>query len=186
MPRPKQIDLNRILEVSTALADAHGFEAVTLASVAAQLGIRIPSLYNHISGLPGLRDHLRLWALRGLAEALRRAAVGKSGAAAILSAAQAYRAFAHAHPGLYPATLRAPTPDEPELVAVSQDILDTLLRILEPYALSQEDSLHVIRGLRSLLHGFVDLEIAGGFGMALDRDESFRRLLQAFIDGLDS
>lgn len=184
MPRPKQIDLDRILEISIALADAHGFEAVTLASVAAQLDIRIPSLYNHVSGLPGLRDQMRLWALRGLSEALRRAAVGRSGAAAILAAAHAYRAFALAHPGLYPATLRAPAPDEPELTAISQEIVDTLLRLLEPYAFSQEDSLHVIRGLRSLLHGFVALEIAGGFGLALDRDESFRRLLQVFIDGL--
>ncbi|MBI5666927.1 MAG: WHG domain-containing protein [Chloroflexi bacterium] len=183
MPR-KRIDRQRVLEVSIALADAHGFEAVTLASVADQLGIRIPSLYNHVSGLPGLRHDMALWGVRQLGERLRRAAVGKAGDEAIVSVAHAYRAFAHAHPGIYSATLRAATPDEPDLAAAGQEVLDVVLAVLQPYGFDSEDTLHVVRGLRSLLHGFVDLEIAGGFGLALDRDDSFRQLVQLFIQGL--
>lgn len=184
MARGRHIDRQRVLEVSLALADAHGFEAVTLASVAEQLGIRIPSLYNHVSGLPGLRYEMRLWGVRQLGETLRRAAVGRAGAEAILSVAHAYRAFALAHPGVYPATLRAAAADETDLAAASEDVLAVVLAILEPYGFSPDETLHVVRALRSLLHGFVALEIAGGFGLALDRDESFRRLLQVFVEGL--
>lgn len=43
-----------------------------------------------------------------------------------------------------------------------------------------------IRALRSVAHGFVSLELAGGFGLPLDRDESFARLVQMFLDGLNS
>ena len=39
-----------------------GIDAVTLASVAAALGVRSPSLYNHIAGLDGLRRELALHA----------------------------------------------------------------------------------------------------------------------------
>lgn len=184
MPPRKRIDRQRVLEAGIALADTHGLEAVTLASVAGQLGIRIPSLYNHIAGLPGLRHEITLWGLRQLAEHLRRAAVGKAGADAIISLAHAYRAFAQAHPGIYSATLRAATPDEPDLAAAGQEVLDVVLAVLEPYGFSTEDRLHVVRALRSLLHGFVDLEIAGGFGLALDRDESYERLVRLFVDGL--
>lgn len=184
MPPRKHIDRQQVLEVSIALADAHGFEAVTLASVAAQLGVRIPSLYNHISGLPGLRHDMALWGLRQLGETMRRAAVGKAGDDAIASIADAYRAFARAHPGVYSATLRAASPDEPDLAAAAQDVLEIVLAVLEPYGFSPDDTLHVIRALRSLLHGFVDLEIAGGFGLALDRDESFRQLVHYFVQGL--
>lgn len=184
MPPRKHIDVQRVLEVSIALADAHGFEAVTLASVADQLDIRIPSLYNHVSGLPGLRYEMRLWGVRQLGECLRRAAVGKAGDEAIVSVANAYRAFAHAHPGIYPATLRAPKPDEPDLAAAAQEVLDVVLAVLQPYGFSPDDTLHVVRGLRSLLHGFVDLEIAGGFEMPLNRDESYHRLIQLFVQGL--
>lgn len=184
MPARKHIDRQRVLDVSIALADERGFEAVTLASVADQLGIRIPSLYNHISGLPGLRHELTLWGVRQLGEQMRRAAVGKAGNEAITGVAHAYRAFAHAHPGIYTATLRAATLDEPDLAAAGQEVLDVVLAVLQPYGLGSDDTLHVVRGLRSLLHGFVDLEISGGFGLALDRDESFRQLVQLFVQGL--
>ncbi len=186
MPPRKHIDRQRVLEVSIALADAQGFEAVTLAGVAEQLGIRIPSLYNHIAGLPGLRHELTLWGLRQLTERIRRAAVGKAGQEAIFSVAAAYRAFAQTHPGIYSATLRAVDPNEPDLVAVAEELLDIVLAVVEPYGFGPDDTIHVVRGLRSLLHGFVSLEIAGGFGMALDRDESFRQLVQLFIQGLET
>jgi len=96
----------------------------------------------------------------------------------------AYRAFAHAHPGLYRTILRAPGPDEPELTAAAQELIDLLLAVLQPLGLSNDEMLHTIRGLRSVLHGFIDLEITGGFGMALDRDESFYRLLHGFVAGI--
>jgi AcrR family transcriptional regulator len=180
----KHIDRQQVIDTGIALADAHGFEAVTLASVAEQLGIRIPSLYNHVAGLTGLRHEIQLWGLRQLGEQMRRAAVGKSGEDAILRVAHAYREFAHLHPGVYSATLRAAAPDESDIAAAGQDIIEVVLAILEPYHFSPDDNLHVVRGLRSVLHGFVDLETAGGFGLALDRDESFRQLLQRFIQGL--
>lgn len=184
MPPRKHIDRDRVLQVAIRLADERGFDALTLAAVASELGIRVPSLYNHVDGLPGLRRAMTLWGLRALGEGMRRAAVGKAGADAVASAARAYRAFARAHPGIYAATLRAPTPDEPDLAAAGQEILDVVLAILEPYGYTTDDRLHMVRGLRSLLHGFVDLEIAGGFGLALDRDESFRRLVDLFVRGL--
>lgn len=33
-------------------------------------------------------------------------------------------------------------------------------------------------------HGFTTLELTGGFGLALDRDESFLRLLRTYVAGL--
>ena len=184
MPPRKRLNLQRVVETAIRLADEHGFEAVTLASVAEQLGIRIPSLYNHVEGLPGLRYQMRLWGLRQLTEDTRRAAVGKAGDEAIFAIASAYRAFAHAHPGIYAVTLRAPDSDEHELASSGQEIIDTLFAVLQPYGFGEEDMLHAIRAMRSVMHGFVDLETSGGFKMALDLDESFRRLVQGFVEGL--
>jgi AcrR family transcriptional regulator len=184
MASRKHIDFQKVLETAIALADEKGLDAVTLADIAEQLGIRIPSLYNHISGLPGLRYEMNVWAVRQLVEQIRRAAVGKSGEDALVSIAQAYRAFALAHPGVYPLTPRAPTPDQLELGAAAAELLEIILAVLDPYGFSEEEKLHAVRALRSVLHGFVDLEAAGGFGMNLDRDESFRQLVQLLVDGL--
>ena len=45
-------------------------------------------------------------------------------------------------------------------------------------------TIHAIRGLRALLHGFVALEAAGGFAMPQDLDESYRRMVDGFAAGL--
>jgi AcrR family transcriptional regulator len=180
----KNIDFELVVQTAIGLADKDGFEAVTLASVANQLGIRNPSMYNHVAGLSGLREAMTLWGIRQLTDQMRRAAVGKAGEAAIIAISDALRGFALAHPGIYATTQRAPTADQTELAAASAEALDILLAVLQPYNLNDEEKLHAVRALRSVLHGFVDLEASGGFGMALDREESFRQLVQFFLVGL--
>ncbi len=41
-----------------------------------------------------------------------------------------------------------------------------------------------MRGLRSIVHGFVSLEMTGGFGMPVGLDASFNWLIRTFIAGL--
>lgn len=184
MARSVGIGKERVVAVAAELADEVGLDQLTLAQVAARLGVKLPSLYNHVDGLAGLRRELALMGARQLLERLSRAAVGKSGDVAMIALAEAYRGFAVERPGLYAATVRAPAPDDRELGQVSQAIIDVVLAVLEPYGLAEEEAIHAVRGLRSIVHGFATLEQAGGFGMALSRDESFLRLVRAFVAGI--
>jgi hypothetical protein len=70
------------------------------------------------------------------------------------------------------------------MLKLAEDVLNLLLRVLEVYNLSEEEALHTVRGLRSIFHGFVNLEIKKGFGLALDRNESYRFILKTFLSGL--
>lgn len=185
MATKRRLNQDLVVEAAVALADEQGFDAVTLAAVAARLEIRIPSLYNHVSGLAGLRYQMSVWATKTVGDAIRRAAFGKAGGDALRGIAVAYRQFAREHPGVYRLTLRAPAPDELELAEAARDVLDLLLAALKPYQLSETEMLHTVRGLRSVVHGFIDLEILGGFAMALDHDESFERLVQGYIAGIE-
>ena len=172
-----------MIQVAAELADAAGGE-VTLAALAARLGVRPPSLYNHVAGQEELRRELALLGLRDLAARLARAAAGKAADAAIVAAARAYRDFAREHPGLYAATLRAPPTGDLAVRTAAEEILAVLGAVLAAYDLRDDAAIHAIRGLRSLLHGFVALEAVGGFGIPLDLDESFDRALRVFIAGL--
>jgi AcrR family transcriptional regulator len=184
MARSAGITPERLVTVAAEIADARGFEQFALADVAAALGVKLPSLYNHVDGLAGLKRELALLALRTLVARVRHAAVGKSGDAAVLAVAQAYRSFVLERPGLYGAIIRAPAPDDSELQRVSGELVEVVLAVLAPYELAEADAIHAVRGLRSIAHGFAALEVAGGFGMPLDRDESFRRLVAAYTAGL--
>lgn len=184
----KRRRLNRALVVETAaqMADTAGHsEAVTLTALAAALDVRVPSLYNHIANLDDLYQALSLYAARRLIDYLRDAVMGQVGRTALLSLADAYRAFAHSHPGLYPLTLRAPEPGDEPRTAAARELLQMLLLVLASFGLQGDDALHAVRGFRSLLHGFIALEAAEGFKMPLDRDESFKRLLTAYLNGLE-
>ena len=103
----------------------------------------------------------------------------------MLAIAQAYREFAKEHPGLYAAGLRAPSPDDSARTELADDILAIIHTVLAPYALPATQEIHAIRAFRSLAHGFVSLELAGGFGLLIDLDESYRTLIDLLVMALE-
>lgn len=148
------------------------------------MNIRTPSLYNHLAGLEGLQREFTVWGLTHLLAEARQAVKGKVGRAALLAVAHAYRAFAHAHPGVYPLLLKAPSPEDADLVRLSEELVSLLQLVLASYGLQDEVALHAIRAWRSIVHGFVSLETSGGFGLPLEQ-RSFDLLLQIYVDGLE-
>jgi AcrR family transcriptional regulator len=181
----RRLNRDRVVAAAVGLADAAGRpEEVTLTRLAAELDVKVPSLYNHVDGLGDLQQAMAVYGGGRLIELLRRASLGRVGREAMLAMAGAYRHFAQEHPGIYPLTIRAPEPDEAPLVELAQELLQMLLLVLASLGLEGEAALHAIRGWRALLHGFVALESAGGFKMGLDRDESFERLIDTYLDGL--
>jgi len=174
-----------IVAAAAAIADDQQLEAVTLANLADDLGVRTPSLYNHIAGLADLRQELALFALRGLTAKIKDSIAEAPAEAGLVAFARAYRAYAREHPGLYAAIARGAGPaDDPVLAAASEDLVDLALRVLPANLGSEDDRLHAVRGLRSLLHGFVSIEAIGGFGLPLDTDTSFSRAVTIFAAGL--
>ncbi|HEY7349372.1 MAG TPA: WHG domain-containing protein [Ktedonobacterales bacterium] len=179
-----RLDRAAVIQAAADLADAEGLEQLTLARLAERLGIRAPSLYNHIAGLGGLRRDLAQLGIRELNARLTRAVMGKAADEAVAALAQAFRAFAKEHPGLYATTVRAPDAGDQQWQTAAQEAVEVIAAVLAAYGLQGEAAIHAIRGLRSALHGFVALETSGGFGIPLDLDESFRRLVQMVIRGL--
>ncbi len=179
------LDHATVVEAAAKLVDEEGIEQLSLGRVASRLGVRTPSLYNHVAGLPGLKHDLALFCSRELLDRLLRATIGKSRAEAIFALANAYRAYAREAPGRYALTLQAPDPGDQVLQAIAQQLVDVGRAVLAPYRLSEEDAIHAIRGMRSIVHGFISLEMAGGFRMPVDLDASFQWLINIFIAGLD-
>lgn len=167
------------------MVDDLGFDGLTLAALAARLGVRQPSLYKHIEGADDLRRAITVRAARELTDVLTRAAVGRSRGDAIMAAAGAYREWAHAHPGRYQLSLAAPPPGDPEVEKVAADFLRLWGDVLSGFGLAGDDVIDAIRGIRSALHGFVSLEAAAAFAMPRGADRSFRRLVSALVAALE-
>jgi AcrR family transcriptional regulator len=180
------IDRGAVVRAAAKIADDEGWDALTLARVATKLRVRSPSLYNHVGGLEALRRELKLLVMRELNTALTRATVGKSRDDAVRALALAYRAFVKRHRGTYAATMVAAPKNDPAVEAAAGHIVETLLSVLSGYGLDRRDGIHAIRAMRSAVHGFAALEIAGGFGIPLDVDKSFDWLVSSLLKGLSS
>jgi AcrR family transcriptional regulator len=186
MPRMR-LDTAAVVKAAVELANTEGIEALSLSRLAASLGIQTPSLYNHVDGLPGLYREMALLNNRMLSERLADSAIGKSGADALMGLAQAYRSFIKENPGLYAASLRVPpgnAASDPELEAAQNRAVQIALAVVKSFGLEGDDAVHAVRGLRSMVHGFATLEAAGGFGLPLQCDESFRRLVNMLAAGM--
>jgi hypothetical protein len=82
--------------------------------------------------------------------------------------------------------VQAANSNDTEMKLAQTSVVEIALLALSSYHLAQEDAIHVVRMLRSLVHGFATLEGNGGFGLPLDCNETFQRLLTIFLHGLSS
>lgn len=185
-PRPKvALDKNTIMIAAAELANEHGSDYITLAMLAKKLNIKSPSLYNHFDGLPGIKKEMAIFSLQKLYNSLAEEAEGKAhGGEEVLALSRAYLSFARTNPGLYEFALSAPDPSDELVHDAGKKIVELVVSVIRPFELSEEEAIHAVRGLRSLMHGFASLEHKGGFGMPLDLDESYKLAVTAFITGL--
>jgi hypothetical protein len=161
----------RVTDVAADVADREGLGALTMASVA---------------GLDGMRRLLTLRSTDELATAVTGAVLGRSGCDALVPMCHAYRGFAQRHPGRYAATVRAPASDDAEHQAAAERVLTPVLAVIAGYGLPASEQIHAARALRSGLHGFVVLELGGGFGLPEVVDASFDRLVASMDRALSS
>jgi len=177
MPRAG-LSPDAVVEEAGRLVDEVGAGELTLAAVAKRCGVALPSLYKHIAGLDDLHRRLAVATAADLGTTMRRAATGKAGADALRALAKAYRTYAGDHPGRYSYLLRA-RPDDAAYSEAAKETLDVLVDVLAGYGVRGNDAIDAARYLRSSLHGFVSLELEGGFGLPRNLERSFTRLVDA-------
>jgi AcrR family transcriptional regulator len=169
-----------VVEAAAQIADSDGLDAVTLATVAAKLGVKPPSLYSHVAGLPDLRRRLAVLGAEEIAEQLAPAVAGRARGDALRAAGRAYRQWALAHPGRHAAAQFVLIPDEP----ASEKAIGLFFAVMSGYGIEGDAAIHAVRAMRAAIIGFVALEAGGGFGIPLSTNESFEWLLTMLDRGL--
>jgi AcrR family transcriptional regulator len=185
MGRKIGLTLEQVVAAAAEIADSDGIRALSLASVASKLGVRSPSLYNHVEGLSGLRRQLTLHASSLLTAELADSIAGLEATDALRAITEQMRSFAHRHPGLNDSLLPAPTQDEdPEVAAALAESVTVVASVLTAMDVDPITVIPLIRALRASVHGFVDLELRGGFGLPDDIDESFTTTINLVIEAI--
>ncbi|MFB7560478.1 TetR/AcrR family transcriptional regulator [Streptomyces brevispora] len=171
----------RVTIAGAELADEVGLDRVTMSQVARRLGVKDASLYAHVRGLEDLRGRIALLAADEKTIRIAEATAGRAGRDALVAFADAWREYAREHPGRYMAT-QTPMQIDPELAAKAPGPrrgVELTYGMLRGYGLAEPDLTDAVRLLRSMFHGFVALEAAGGFAHARSPQRSWVRTLDA-------
>jgi AcrR family transcriptional regulator len=156
----------QIADTARALLDREGLEALTVGSLARELGIKPPSLYKHFDGKHDLEAVLIADGFMAFAAALEAAGEG------LPAFARAYRDFALENPQLYRLMTEVPVPGERLPDGVEERAAAPLVR-----AAGSHDR---ARAVWAFAHGMVALQLSGRFPLDADLDAAWRTGIAAF------
>ena len=161
------------------LADELGLEQVTFTRLGRSLGIAPPGVYRHLSNLADLRRAIGQRAALEASVVVSKACAGLSGRDALAALIGVMRSWADRHPGRYAALQVALDPDDAHAQSAADEMLAAIASALRAYQLAGDDLTDAVRLIRSLTHGFISLELVGGFKQPRSPEATLDRAIGA-------
>jgi AcrR family transcriptional regulator len=172
MPTPARTSLDEIVTVGRRLIEPAGLNGLTMQAVAAEVGIRAPSLYKHVANRDQLVKLIVDDAIDELAASLERVVDGQDPGADLAALARAFRSFARMYPGAYGLIFSSmpekARPDPDRLAQASEAVMRATASLAGP-----GHALEAARTLTAWAHGFVSMELAGAFRLGGEIDRAF-------------
>lgn len=163
----------QIVSAARRLLEDDGPEALSMRNVAAEIGIRAPSLYEHVADKRALETAIIATGLHEQGVALRAALDDDGGADPLTAVAQAWRRWAHAHPHVYGLIYARDLDRSDEAVAAAEQFAGAPLR-----GVCGGDPVSA-RVIWAFAHGMVNLELTDRFPPGTDVEALWTRGLDA-------
>lgn len=179
--KKRTLSRQQIIDYAFDYSKKRHWKELNLKMIAEHFEVKTPSLYNHIESIEDLIGDMNAKTIQELSSVLSKSIQGVSGKEAIRELSHAYRKFSKSHSGVYELTVEAPSNNEKHKKA-AEELLDILLAVFK--GIPKKQGIHKIRILRSMLHGFVSLEIGKGFGLPVGIDETFELMINQYIESL--
>lgn len=148
--RRRTLSRDRVLATAVALADAEGLDAVTMRTVAAELGVEAMSLYHHVSGKEGLLDGLVESVMAEVDEATSALEPADDWRETVRTRCLATRGVMLRHPWA-PAVISSRTTIPPAVVGHFEALLAVMIEAGFSYHLAHR----ALHSLGSMILGFV-------------------------------
>ncbi|MGG6240486.1 TetR/AcrR family transcriptional regulator [Nodosilinea sp. AN01ver1] len=189
MGRPvkaKSLTQRNVIEAAIACVEAEGEAALGVNRVARELGITPPSIYKHVEHGAALRRLVALEIWRRFLALCCQPIEGMDDSSELLrTVAHIARHFARSHPALYAVMTALPLqPSDPDCAPIVEVILTFYQRVLQPYNLTRQETIHAVRMLNAAFYGFVATEQAGLLTLDASTEESYDVILNALINAI--
>lgn len=178
----KGLSKDQIIQAAITLIGENGYDGFSLRTLAAKLGVQPASLYNHVEGIDEITTEIALHASEQMKQALSEAMEGKEPDHAFVDAALAYRRFAMENPEVYKALVRMPLFHDDNVRKAGLQSFRPMRDLINSYGLTRKDAISFTRGLRSVMHGFIELTNNGFMQKDyVTRDESYRAIIESYL-----
>lgn len=184
MPYPAQTDSVAIVHTARLLIEQNGIEQLSLAHLAATLGVKAPSLYRYVPSKAALIRAVNVLTIEQLLAAYEAAllTVGSDPQAQLRAMLQAHRAFAHANPKTYMLAFTTVDPAQRMEANIATRMVLPIQAIMAAIT-GEANSLAALRGALALAHGFVMLELNNQLQRGGDLAAAFDAAFHAYIIG---
>lgn len=167
-----------IIETASNIADNDGLNKVTLKRVAEELGIRSPSLYNHVSSLDDLWRGIAHCGMEEMNFQMKESAIGKSGDEAIKCISTSYLKYLIAHPGVYETIQWTSWHGNEETQRIFNDYKELLRKLIVSLNLKIVEIDEVLNLLIGILHGYSTMQL----GKAI---ENPKKIIADFLNSME-
>jgi AcrR family transcriptional regulator len=183
-PYPSQTNREKIVETASDLIERDGVENLSLNSVAAELGIKAPSLYRYVESKDALLHAVIEQTYMKLFEVYDAALEEVDGGPieVLLNLAKAHYTFAHQNPNTYMLAYFTANPDFSGNPNMLRERAIAAQEIIQEIS-GEENALPAYRGLLALVHGYVMLELNGQFRRGGDLEQMLKQIVAAYLKG---
>ena len=157
-----------VIKTASDMADRNGLHNVSLKAIAENLGIRTPSLYNHIGSLDELLREIAHSGMRTMNEKMIRAV------------AVEYLNYMIEHPGVYEIIQWASWNGTEETAIIFNDYLSLLKTLICSCGFNPDKTTEILSMVTGMLHGYTTLQLRYAFS----NPDKVRKELSEAIDTL--
>lgn len=183
MPKTK-IDKSLVIDRAMQLINVSGIENLSLKTLAEDLGVKCPSLYNHVNGIDDLKEQIMLRGWKELNDKIIQSVIGLTGYDAVRAMCYAFHEYALENQGVFSVMLWYNQFKDAQTIEATSKMFSVFLKITQSLNISQKNCFHLVRMFRGFLEGFSLLENNNAFGNTLSIDSSFELSLDVLIQGM--
>ena len=175
-----------IIQKAAQLANEKGLSYVTVTTLSNYLGIKKPSLYNHMKTIDDVVKSIMIYGWRCVSEDILVGISDENPGENLKNYAKAFYRFAIDNPGIFEAMLWYNKYESEDLSTTTEGLYKFFFEQTERLGIEKSLANHFLRTYRSFLEGFIMLEIHHSFGNPISISESFEISLDVLLKGMNS
>ena len=184
MPRTG-LSKEEIIEKAATLANEKGLSYLTVTTLSDYLGIRKPSLYNHVKTIDELHYKLMIYGWKKVSEELVVGIDSDNPKENLVNYGKAFYRFAMENPGVFESMLWYNKYSDDSLIEATEGLYSFFFEQTDNLSIDRKVANHLLRTYRAFIEGFIMLQIHDSFGNPISIDESFEISMNVLISGME-